>query len=64
MTFNIFPVNTFKDTILLPYVWIKEACRKKESKKELKKKITAAICFQTNATEKRLQKKYYSFSGF
>lgn len=65
MTLYVFPINIFKEN-LLPYLWIKEVCRKKEreEKKELKKNIIAAKCFQTNVTETAVKKKKYSFSGF
>ena len=58
MTLYVFPINIFKEN-LLPYLWIKEACRKKEreEKKIIKKNIIAAKCFQTNVTETAVKKK-------
>lgn len=58
MTLYVFPVNIFKEN-LLPYLWIKEDCRKKErgGKKRIKKNIIAAKCFQTNVTEMAVKKK-------
>lgn len=58
MTLYVFPINIFKEN-LLPYLWIKEDCRKKErgGKKRIKKNIIAAKCFQTNVTEMAVKKK-------